>query len=67
MNEEKGKGEIGVRKGEGRGVDRGRKEGDEFLPIALLLMQHTCSNTDTIMIFSSTVLYFGDTYMYMVG
>ena len=38
-----------------------------FLPIALLLMQHTRSNSDTIMIFSNTVLYFGDTYMYMVG
>ena len=28
MNKEKGKVEIDVGKGEGRGVDRGRKEGD---------------------------------------
>ena len=28
MNKEKGKDEIGVGKGEGRGVDIGRKEGD---------------------------------------
>ena len=36
-----------------------------FLALALLLMQRTCSNTDPIMIFSSTVLYFGDIYIYI--
>ena len=36
-----------------------------LLPLALLLMVHTCNNTDSnqLVILSGIALYYGDTYM----
>ena len=39
------------------------------MPLALLLMLHTCNNTEgnKLVIFSSIALYYGDTYIYNLG